>query len=57
MLISDSIKQLDQTRQQEIELKSQFEVRASQASSLTDYREQMIQLEEMLKKSVKATAE
>ena len=39
MLISDSIKQLDQTRQQEIELKSQFEVRASQASSLTDYRE------------------
>ncbi len=53
MLISDSIKQLDQTRQQEIELKSQFEVRASQASSLTDYREQMIQLEEMLKNQLK----
>lgn len=53
MLISDSIKQLDQTRQQEIELKSQFEVRASQASSLTAYREQMIQLEEMLKNQLK----
>ena len=53
MLISDSIKQLDQTRQQEIELKSQFEVRAPQASSLTDYREQMIQLEEMLKNQLK----
>ena len=53
MLISDSIKQLDQTSQQEIELKSQFEVRASQASSLTDYREQMIQLEEMLKNQLK----
>ena len=53
MLIADSIKQLDQTRQQEIELKSQFEVRASQASSLTAYREQMIQLEEMLKNQLK----
>jgi type IV pilus assembly protein PilO len=53
MLISDSIKQLDQSRQQEIELKSQFEVRASQASSLTAYREQMIQLEEMLKNQLK----
>ena len=53
MLISDSIKQLDQTREQEIELKSQFEVRASQASSLTAYREQMIQLEEMLKNQLK----
>ena len=53
MLISDSIKQLDQTRQQEIELKSQFEVRASQASSLAAYREQMIQLEEMLKNQLK----
>jgi type IV pilus assembly protein PilO len=53
MLIADSIKQLDQTKQQEIELKSQFEVRASQASSLTAYREQMIQLEEMLKNQLK----
>ena len=53
MLIADSIKKLDQTRQQEIELKSQFEVRASQASSLTAYREQMIQLEEMLKNQLK----
>lgn len=53
MLIADSIKQLDQTKRQEIELKSQFEVRASQASSLTAYREQMIQLEEMLKNQLK----
>lgn len=52
-LNSDSIKQLDQTRQQEIDLKSQFEVRASQASSLNAYRQQMVQLEEMLKNQLK----
>ena len=52
-LISDSIKQLDKTRQQEIDLKSQFEVRASQASSLNAYRQQMVQLEEMLKNQLK----
>lgn len=52
-LIADSIKKLDQTRQQEVELKSQFEVRAAQASSLNAYRQQMIQLEEMLKTQLK----
>jgi type IV pilus assembly protein PilO len=52
-IIADSIKQLDQTRQQEIDLKSQFEVRASQASSLNAYRQQMIELEDMLKNQLK----
>jgi type IV pilus assembly protein PilO len=52
-IISDSIKQLDQTKQQEIDLKSQFEVRASQASSLNAYRQQMVELEEMLKNQLK----
>jgi len=52
-VISDSIKQLDQTRQQEIDLKSQFEMRASQASSLNAYRQQMVELEEMLKNQLK----
>jgi type IV pilus assembly protein PilO len=52
-IISDSIKKLDQTKQQEIDLKSQFEVRASQASSLNAYRQQMVELEEMLKNQLK----
>lgn len=52
-LIADSIKKLDQTRKQEIELKSQFEIRAAQASSLNAYRQQMVQLEEMLKTQLK----
>ena len=58
-LISDSIKQLDQTRQQEIDLKSQFVIihflvyNYSQASSLNAYRQQMVQLEEMLKNQLK----
>ncbi|WP_024871409.1 type 4a pilus biogenesis protein PilO [Tolumonas lignilytica] len=52
-LISDSIKKLDQTRQQEIDLKSQFEIRAAQASSLNAYRQQMVQLEDMLKSQLK----
>lgn len=51
--ISDSIAQLEKSRQQEVDLKSQFEIKASQASNLTAYREQMIQLEEMLKTQLK----
>lgn len=51
--ISDSIAQLEKTKKQEIELKSQFEVKASQASNLTAYRDQMVQLEEMLKTQLK----
>ncbi len=52
-LISDSIKQLEQNRQQEVELKSQFEIKSAQASSLNAYRQQMVQLEDMLKNQLK----
>ena len=52
-LISDSIKKLEQTRQQEVELKNQFEIKSAQASSLNAYRQQMVQLEDMLKNQLK----
>lgn len=48
-IIADSMNTLDKNQQQEIELKSQFEMKSLQASSLNAYRAQMIQLEEMLK--------
>jgi type IV pilus assembly protein PilO len=53
MFIADSIKQLDISKKQEIELKNQFEIKASQASNLVAYRDQMVQLEDMLKNQLK----
>lgn len=53
MFIADSIKQLDTSKKQEIELKNQFEIKASLASNLIAYRDQMIQLEDMLKNQLK----
>ncbi len=52
-LIADAITRLDAERQQESTLKSQFEVKAAMASNLLAYRQQLVELEEMLQAQLK----
>lgn len=53
LFIADSMKSLDSSRAQETQLKSQFEVLASQASNLNTYKEQMVVLEKMVQDQLK----
>jgi len=53
LFIDDSMKSLDTTRAKEVQLKSQFESLASQASNLNAYKEQMVVLETMVQEQLK----
>lgn len=53
LFISDSIQSLDKAKAQETQLKSQFEVLASQASNLNTYKAQMVELEKIVQDQLK----
>ncbi len=52
-LVADSIKALDAAQQTEVELKGQFEQKASLASNLDAYKAQMVELEALLQAQLK----
>ena len=53
LLIADSMKSLETTKAKEVQLRSQFELLASQASNLNAYKEQMVVLEKMVQDQLK----
>ena len=51
--IADAMTRLEGERQKETTLKSQFEIKAAMASNLVAYRQQLVELEEMLQAQLK----